>query len=67
MTPLESPLLTTNQIKSLPQIPPSEKQVEARKNLFARPLSADAATGDLAYGCVDWFLYSGEPLGSVGY
>lgn len=36
-------------------------------NLFARTSSTETATGDLAYGCVDWYLYSGEPLRSVSY
>jgi hypothetical protein len=65
------PRTSTNPIKPLPQRPrlssPTDLQDAVRwTNLFARTTSAET-TGDLAYGCVDWYLYSGEPLRSVGY
>ena len=66
------PRTFTNQIKSLParprMAPPTDMQDHVRwSNLFARTSSTETATGDLAYGCVDWYLYSGKPLSSVSY
>jgi hypothetical protein len=71
MMPSE-PRTSTNQIKPLsprPRLPlPMDAQDYVRwSNLFARTSSTETATGDLAYGCVDWYLYNGEPLGSVRY
>jgi hypothetical protein len=71
MLPSE-PRTSTNQIKPLPQRPrlpnPTDTQDRERwTNLFARTCSSEAAAADLAYGCVDWYLYGGEPLRSVGY
>ena len=71
MIPAE-PRPVTNQSKPLQQRPrmplSTDTQDSARwTNLFARASSADSATDDLAYGCVDWYLYSGEPLRSVGH
>lgn len=71
MMPSE-PRTSTNQIKPVPPRPrlphPTDTQDLARwSNLFARASSTETVTSDLAYGCVDWYLYSGEPLRSVGY
>jgi len=71
MMPSE-PRPSAKQIKPLPQRPrvphaANTQDYERWTNLFARASSAEAATGDLAYGCVDWYLYSGKPLQSVGY
>lgn len=73
MMPTE-PRLSTSQLKPAMQRPGMPLSTGAQdqdhvrwKNLFARTAGADTATGDLAYGCVDWYLYSGEPLRSVGY
>jgi hypothetical protein len=71
MMPSE-PLSSAKQIKPLPQRPhmahaTNAQDYERWANLFARTSSAEAATADLAYGCVDWYLYSGEPLQSVRY
>jgi hypothetical protein len=71
MLPSE-PHTSTNQIKPQPQHPrlpqPTATQDHERwTNLFARTCSSETAAADLAYGCVDWYLYNGEPLRSVGY
>ena len=63
---------STNQIKYLssrPRVPPpTDTQDPVRwTDLFARTASTATATGDLVYGCVDWYLYSGEALTPVGY
>jgi hypothetical protein len=64
------PRRSTNQINPVPQRPrpplPTDTQDYARwTNLFARTSSTATATSELAYGCVDWYLYSGEPLRSI--
>lgn len=66
------PRTSTKQIKPLPPRPPvphpTDTQDHARwTHLLARTAGDGTATGDLAYGCVDWYLYSGEALRSMGY
>jgi len=36
-------------------------------NAVTRASSAEREARDLAYGCVDWFLYGPEALSSVGH
>lgn len=64
--------LSSRQIKSLLQqprtAPLSGAQDDARwKNLASRTLGAATGPSDLAYGCVDWYLYNGETLRSVSF
>ena len=66
------PRPVTNQIKSLPQLPRTPNSTDVQDiarwtNLFARTSSTEIASNDLAYGCVDWYLYNGEPLGSATF
>jgi hypothetical protein len=36
-------------------------------NTVARAASTEREAGELAYGCVDWFLYGPEALSSIGH
>ena len=36
-------------------------------NMLARASSAKHEAGELAYGCVDWYLYGPEALSAIGH
>jgi hypothetical protein len=46
----------------------SDSHDDARlMNMLARAASAEREAGELAYGCVDWYLYGPEALSPVSH